>query len=126
MANILTRQHAELIADKLEAERVEGRKKSGGGREHTLAIIYHEGVQIASFGIRHGSNKELPHGHIVSDLHVTPNQGRKLAICEWQKHDWIELMRISGRLPQTELPATEIKRPIIPRHGKRSRKKGDS
>lgn len=124
MANILTREHAEKIADKLGADRQKGKKPSGGGREHIIAVVSYEGIEIASFGIRHGSNKELPHGHITEDLHVSPNQARKLSDCTMSQTEWIEEMRRKGLIPEPqEPPQAEEPRQIVRRHGGRQRKR---
>jgi hypothetical protein len=128
MANIITREHAEIIAKKLGATRIEGKKASGGSREHVTAVIYHDGIEVASFGIRRGSNKELPHGHLTEDLHITPNQCRKLGDCSMQNTEWLEIMKEKGYLPEKE-QTTETTRdeskPVMRRHGPRRKRKKD-
>ncbi len=64
----LTKDHAKSIAKKLGATIDTGKKA------HDIACVYHKGVLIASFGIRRGSDRNLGHGHIPKDLHLSPRQ----------------------------------------------------
>jgi hypothetical protein len=127
MANVITKEHAEAIARKLGAKTVSGKMKSGGSREHEAAVIYYDGVEIASFGIRRGSNKEAPHGHLTEDLHVSPNECRQLADCPMSFDQWLEVMRKKNLLPQSqqETPQANQARPIIRRHGPRRQKRNN-
>ena len=52
MSNVITRQHADKIARKLKSTEETGSKKSGGAREHISFVVYHNGVEIAWFGVR--------------------------------------------------------------------------
>jgi hypothetical protein len=65
MANVITREHAEKIVKKLQAVN-ESTKNSA----HDTYVVYHNDVEIASFGIRRGSKKDIPHGHIPDELHI--------------------------------------------------------
>jgi hypothetical protein len=53
MANVITREHAEKIVKKLQAVN-ESTKNSA----HDTYVVYHNDVEIASFGIRRGSKKD--------------------------------------------------------------------
>ncbi len=99
MANVITREHADKIARKLKASEETGSKKSGGAREHIAFVVYHNGVEIAWFGVRRGSNKDQPHGHIPKDLSLSPNQCRKLADCTIDRLEYVEILRQKGLLP---------------------------
>jgi hypothetical protein len=107
VANVITRQHADQIARKLEAREEAGRKKSGGAREHISFVVSHEGVEIAWFGVRRGSNKEQPHGHIPKDLSLSTHQCRRLADCTIDREGYIEILRQKGLLPQPREPVPE-------------------
>jgi hypothetical protein len=89
MANAITKEHALEIAKKLGAT-VE---KTGA---HQIAYIYHRGQLVAQFGIRHGSNKSLPHGHVPGDIHLGPNKAKRLAECSISQKQWIEIMIEKG------------------------------
>jgi len=80
----LTKQHARKIAKKLGAE-IDKSPKA-----HDLAIIRHNGEIIATFGIRRGSNNNLPHGHISDDLHIRPREAINLANCPMSPAQWIQ------------------------------------
>ena len=97
MANIITREHAEKIVKKLKAVD-ESRKNS----PHDTYVVYHNGVEIASFGIRRGSKKENSHGHIADELHIRPNQCLNLARCPLSRDGWIEVLRERGLVPPEE------------------------
>lgn len=88
---IITKQHAEAIATKLGAD-IRAKK----GRAHDLAVVYHDEVRIATFGIRRGSKKDLGHDHIPGALHLSPHDCRLLAECEITLDEWIERLRRLG------------------------------
>jgi hypothetical protein len=98
MANMITRTDAERIATKLGAVLEDGKKKSGGAREHTRAVVYHDDLAIAWFGIRRGSSREQPHGHVPSDLQIGPHFCREIAICNKNKADYLAELRRKGLL----------------------------
>jgi hypothetical protein len=89
MASI-NKDHANAIAKKLGANIVT-RKKA-----HDLARIYHNGVLIATFGIRRGSDRNLGHGHIPKELHLSPRQTILLAQCTMTVEQWLEILRDGG------------------------------
>jgi hypothetical protein len=91
MARVITRNHAEAIAKKLKAVY---RKASA----HTIAEIYEDGMLIADFGIRRGSNKEQGHDHVQKDLHVTSRDAKLLAQCPLTREAWLDLLRDKGLL----------------------------
>ncbi len=85
----ITKEHAERIATKLKATY----DKSGA---HTIAEIWHDGVLIADFGIRHGSKKEQGHDHIQKQLHVNTHDAKLLAQCPMTLDMWIKKMKEKG------------------------------
>ena len=93
MARIITKELAEKIVRKLGAVR----QHSGGA--HDIFGVIHEGVLIASFGVRRGSEKDKGHDHIPNDLHVGPGFAKAFAQCSKSKADWLNIMRTKGLLP---------------------------
>jgi hypothetical protein len=122
MANVITRQHADKIAQKLKAREESGTKKSGGAREHIAYVVSHNDVEIAWFGVRRGSNKEQPHGHIPKDLHLSPNQCRRLADCSIDREGYLEILRQKGLLP--EEPAAGEESEAVERSRRRRTRRG--
>ena len=104
MGNVITREHAEKIVKKLKAVN-ESTSKSA----HDTYVIYHEGIEIASFGVRRGSKKDNPHGHIPGELHIRPNQCVNLARCPLSREQWIDLLRERGLIPADANKSTEEK-----------------
>ncbi len=87
----LVTDHAKRIASKLEAE-VEARSK------HDIAKIFVDGVLVASFGIRRGSSKDLPHDYIPGQIFVSSADALRLAQCPMSRTEWIEKAREKGKL----------------------------
>ena len=85
----ITKEHAEKIADKLEAV-------IGSGKQHDLAKIYHEEKKIAQLGIRRGSKRDASHAYISEQLHVTRAQCLDLARCPLSRAEWIAILRTKG------------------------------
>jgi len=94
MANIITREHADKIVKKLKA--VDESKKNS---VHDTYVVYHNDLEIASFGVRRGSKKDLPHGHIPDDLHIRLRQCLDLARCPLSREAWIKLLQDRGLVP---------------------------
>ena len=65
-------------------------------------MIYHDDIEIASFGIRRGSKKDIPHGHIPEALHIRPRQCLDLARCPLSRDEWIGLLRERGLISVEE------------------------
>ena len=89
----ITRDHALKIVKKLGAEREEGI-----GKRHDFYSVLHAGKLLALFGIRRCSRRDTAHGHIPSQLHVSPHQARLLAQCPMSRDDWLNLMEEKGFL----------------------------
>jgi hypothetical protein len=115
VSRILVTADAEKIANKLNAVIVVKR------RIHNIALIYHEKVLIAQFGIRRGS-ADLGHDHIPRNIFTGPRDCRLLAQCPMSREQWIELMKKKGiiefsttpqpaRSPQVEIPEPRSKKP---------------
>jgi hypothetical protein len=87
----ITKEHAKKIAKKMKAIIVKGTKA------HDYALVYHDGVIVAQFGIRRGSKKNLGHGHIPGDLQLSPHDTVLLANCPLSRDEWIR--RVVGPDP---------------------------
>ncbi len=87
---MLTKDDAEIIANKLRAE-IDRTKKA-----HDLAKIYYNSRWIASFGIRRGSSRNQGHGHIPKCIHVTQKWCKELSACDHNYDEWIQLMQGQG------------------------------
>lgn len=86
---MLTKEHAETIAQKLKATI---RSRSA----HDLAVIEYNGQRVANFGIRRGSNKDQSHDHLPGSLHLSPHDTLELARCTITLADWIVRMKTKG------------------------------
>lgn len=95
MATVITKQLAEAIAIKLRAV-VKRRKR----KAHDLAVIYHGDLRVVSFGIRRGSRRDAGHDHVMSDLHLSPHDCRRLAQCPMSREEWIAVMTDRGVIPR--------------------------
>lgn len=93
MARIITKELAEKMIRKLGAVRQQT------GKAHDIYGVVHDGVLIASFGLRRGSEKDKGHDHIPNDLHVGPGFAKAFAQCTKSKADWLSVMRAKGLLP---------------------------
>lgn len=89
---IITKELAQRIVRKLKAE-VHKR-----GKAHDIAVVYHEGKMVANFGIRRGSNRNLPHDHIPEVIFLRPNEARLLAQCPLSREQWIKIISKKGKL----------------------------
>ena len=87
---MLTKDDAISIAKKLDAE-ISTRR-----RAHDLALVYYGEKLVATFGIRRGSSRNLPHAHISRDLFVSPHFAMLLASCSKSREDWIKEMQRKG------------------------------
>jgi hypothetical protein len=97
---MLNKTHAETIAQKLQAT-----YKEGG--DHTLAILYVNGIRIGQFGIRRGK-KSLGHDYIPKQIFFPAGQCLKMAQCTLNRPDWIKALQAQGIIPapKTARPAT--------------------
>jgi hypothetical protein len=86
----ITKEHARKIARKLRAV-IDKTPKA-----HDVAKVYHGGTLIAAFGIRRGSNKNLGHDHIATELHLSPHDTLRLANCPLSRDEWIEMLIKGG------------------------------
>lgn len=88
---MLTREHAEAIATKLNATI---KPKAS----HDLAVVIYNGQRIANFGIRRGSNKNQSHDHLPGSLYLSPHDTLELARCPLSFAEWIERMSQKGKI----------------------------
>jgi len=86
---MLTRDHAEAIARKLNAA-------IRSGRKHELAVVKYDGKTVVQFGIRRGSRHNQGHDYIPGQIHVTRQQAMLLAQCPMSFEEWIAAMRQKG------------------------------
>jgi hypothetical protein len=96
MSPPITKEHAEKIQKKLRAKVLTNRNA------HDLVQFFHQGVLIAQFGLRRGSNKSLGHGHIPDDLHISQRQALDLARCPLSLDQYIEILKEKGFVRKTE------------------------
>lgn len=89
----INKEQAESIARKLGAKIVKGRKA------HDVATVYYEGVLVCHFGIRRGSNKDAPHGHIPRDIYVSTRDARLLGQCPMSADEYFRILEKKGKLP---------------------------
>jgi hypothetical protein len=80
--NQITKELALKIVDKLNAV-----KESSGA--HDNYVVYHEEEAIATFGIRHSSQKNKGHDYIPGELGVGPNFAKQLGICTKSRDDFL-------------------------------------
>jgi hypothetical protein len=91
-SRILNRE-ATFIAKKLKAE-------IDPDGAHKIASVFHEGILILSFGIRHGAKS--PHGHLVGrygELKMSETKVAQLAQCTMSREEYIEELREIGEIP---------------------------
>ncbi|HEV2803359.1 MAG TPA: hypothetical protein VGW57_00375 [Chthoniobacterales bacterium] len=94
MRRIITKQHARDIADKLKAVLQTSKKQ----RPHDLYTVYEDGILVATFGIRRGSNNEAGHDHLPKQLFVGPRDAKDLAQCPMSREQYIRKLRQKGRI----------------------------
>jgi hypothetical protein len=87
--SVITKKLAVKIADKLGAEYTEKAR-------HTWVVIKHNKIIVAQFGIRRGSDNDLGHGHVPSQIHLPQQKALKLGICTMTQQQWIEEMKRQG------------------------------
>ena len=92
MARIITKELAEKIVRNLGAVRQQA------GKVHDIYGVIHNGLLIASFGLRRGSEKDKGHDHIPNELHVGPGFAKAFAQCSKSKADWLGVLRAKGLL----------------------------
>ena len=111
--SMLNKSHAETIAQKLEATYKEG-------SDHTLAILYVNGIRIGQFGIRRGK-KGLGHDYIPKQIFFPAGQCLKLAQCTLNRPDWIKALQTQNIIPSATAETSTTS--PAPKHRKPSRKK---
>jgi len=94
MARIITKELAIKIAEKLGAQKV-----SKKGRPHDDYLVFYEGMLIAKFGIRRGSEKDKGHDFIPPAIHLSSNEAKLFAQCSLSYEFWVEKMKEKGIIP---------------------------
>ena len=95
MANNITKEHAEKIADKLEAVIESGAK-------HNLAKIYYNNKKVAQYGIQRGSKKDALHTYIPGQIHVSKKDCLLLAQCPLSRAGWVNILKDKGVIEKDE------------------------
>ena len=85
------REHGEAIARKLNAEVRPGRK-------HDRVIVRHDGVWVASFGLRR--DKRATHNYIPGQIFVSPRQCRDLVECPLSADGYYQILREKGKIDE--------------------------
>jgi hypothetical protein len=70
------------------------------GGAHSIASVYHDGVLILTFGIRHGSTSG--HGHLVGaqgELKMSESKVYRLASCTMSKDEYFDELKALGIIP---------------------------
>lgn len=90
MARIITKELALKIAKKLKAD------ITRGVGAHDLAEVWHDGILVASFGIRRGSEKDQGHDHVPEEIFVNAHFSKQLGQCPKSREQWIEALTKKG------------------------------
>ncbi|GAB5513729.1 MAG: hypothetical protein Rhob2KO_14540 [Rhodopirellula baltica] len=80
----ITKQLAIKIIKKLKAVDI-----TQDGDAHDEYGVYHEGMLIATFGLRRGSRPGSGHDHIPRELGVGPNFAKGLANCPKSRDQYL-------------------------------------
>lgn len=99
-----TKAHAEATAKKLTVKPVSNALprlevvtlKDGC---HIQQRIFCQGVEIARFGIKHGSKRNASHGWVARRLGLSPRQMMDFAICQMSVDEIIQHFIDEGFLP---------------------------
>ncbi len=83
---------ATKIVKKLKATKVVGKKR----RNHDMYEVVIDGVQIVLFGVRHGSNKDQSHMHLIKQLELKASETRDLGLCPLSYDQWVEICKGRG------------------------------
>ena len=85
MPGPITKQQTRTIIKKLKAVDV-----TGPSDAHDMYAIYHNGLLVASFGVRRSSKKDMPHPHVPGDLQVNEHYVREMVSCNKNREDWLQ------------------------------------
>ena len=94
MARIVTKELAIKILKKLGASKIRS------GKAHDDFEVEYQGVVIVSTSLRRGSEKDLGHDHMPSDLHIGKSQAKRLGQCPLSKQEYLDILQENGFLPQ--------------------------
>lgn len=98
MPRPITKEHAQKIIRKLKADVVKSRSA------HDRAEFYYEGVLVCSFGVRRSSSKNIGHGFIPNDLHISHRETLALANCPLSLEAYVRILRQKGLIAAKEEP----------------------
>ncbi len=97
MARQITLELARKIVKKLKAKKIPKRSSA-----HDFMVVEENGQDVASFGIRRGSEKDQGHDHIPKNLLVTTRFAKDLANCPKSRQDWIDHMKERGLIQDSD------------------------
>ena len=95
MANNITKEHAERIAEKLSAV-IEA------GAKHDLVKIYYNNRKVAQYGIQRGSKKDAPHSYIPGQIFVSKRDRLLLAQRPLSRDGWVEILKRKGVIEEED------------------------
>lgn len=81
----ITKEHVKKLIKKLHAV-----NKSEKGAAHEQYAVYYETIMVASFGVRHSPNRDMPHPHIPNALRVNERYVKDMASCTKSREDWLK------------------------------------
>src|SRR5947209_5680915 len=97
MARIITKELALKIVSKLGAKLIPCKSKA-----HDLYAVEYQGRIIATISVRRGSEKDKGHDHIPRDLHISPNQAKRLGQCSWKADDFFKELKEKGLIEEED------------------------
>lgn len=96
MAKQITREIAQKVVRKLKAKKA---ASAGKGKAHTHYDVFGaDGEIILSFSVRHGSQKNLGHDHLMGDLYTNAHNVKRLANCTYSRKKYLEYLKELGTI----------------------------
>jgi hypothetical protein len=96
VARIITKELAIKICTKLCARDI-----TPPNAAHDRYGVFHNGVLVASFGIRRGSSKDMGHDFIPKEINVRTSFAKQLAICTKSREDYLREIKLLPALPES-------------------------
>lgn len=105
MARQITKELALRIVAKLGARPSSDQRK---GSPHDYYEVVLAGRRVGVVSVRRGSSRDIGHDFIPGQLHLRPNQAKRLGRCSISLDGYIAILREQGVLPPEE-PAEDWK-----------------
>ena len=86
----LTTKDAKAIAKKLNGV-------PSKSRAHDIYKIFYEGRFVSKVGVRRAS-RDIDHGHLPNDLHLTQQETKRLSECTLSKDEYFRVLFERGML----------------------------